>query len=132
MLRVLVFGTFDGLHAGHLDLFEQAKKRGDYLIVVVARDGTVEKVKNHLPVFSEKERLKMVKDCKLVDEARLGYLKNPYKIVREIKPEVICLGYDQKMFTEDLPWEIKKLGLKTKIFRMKPFHPEKYHSSLIK
>lgn len=132
MKKVLVFGTFDGLHPGHLNFFEQAKKRGDYLIVVVARDATVEKVKNHKPVFSEKERLKMVEGCELVDEARLGYGEDPYEVVREIKPDVICLGYDQESFTKDLPKEIKKSGLKTKIFRMKPYHPEKYHSTILR
>ena len=43
MKRVLIFGTFDGIHEGHLNLFKQAKKYGDYLIVVVGRDENIKK-----------------------------------------------------------------------------------------
>lgn len=45
MKKVLAFGTFDGFHRGHLSFLEQAKSHGNYLIVVVARDKTAEKVK---------------------------------------------------------------------------------------
>jgi len=128
MKKVMVFGTFDGLHSGHLSLFKQTKSYGDYLIVVVARDKTVKKIKNRLPKKNEAERLKELLQCQLVNEARLGYEDNPYRIIREIKPDVICLGYDQKAFTEDLPEKLKKMKLATKIYRMKPYQPEKYHS----
>lgn len=131
MRKVLVFGTFDGLHQGHLSLFKQAKKHGDYLIVVIARDVTVKKMKNHLPVRNENERLKEVKKYKLVNEAVLGNKSNPYRIIKRVNPDVICLGYDQKAFTENLPKELEKMGLKTKISRMKPYKPEKFHSFII-
>lgn len=132
MKKVLIFGTFDGLHPGHLNFFEQAKKYGDYLIVIVARDKTVKKLRNRPPSLNEKERLKDFQNCKLVNEARLGYEDNFYRIIKEIKPETICLGYDQKSFTKNLPRELKKAGLKTKIYRMKPYRPEIYHSSKMK
>ena len=45
MKKVMVFGTFDGLHEGHLDFFRQAREYGDYLIVAVARDVNVKKIK---------------------------------------------------------------------------------------
>ncbi len=131
MKKVLVFGTFDGLHLGHLDLFKQAKNHGDYLIVVVARDKTVKKIKNHLLSKKETERLKDVQKRKLVDEARLGYKDNPYRVIKEINPDVICLGYDQKAFTEDLLKELEKMGLSPKICRMKPYKPKEYHSFII-
>jgi len=132
MKKVLVFGTFDGLHQGHLNFFEQAKRYGEYLIVVVSRDKTVKRIKKHLPFRDEKQRLREVQKCKLVNEAKLGYLNDPYKIIREIKPDIICLGYDQKVFTENLAKELKKGGLKTKIYRMKSFKPKTFHSSIIK
>ena len=128
MRKVLVFGTFDGLHQGHISLFKQAKKYGDYLIVVVARDKTIKKLKNRFPLNNETERLNALLRCKLVDETKLGYEDNPYRIIREINPDVICLGYDQKSFTEDLPKELEKMRLKTKIHRMKPYKPEEFHS----
>lgn len=131
MKKVLVFGTFDGLHSGHLSLFKQAKNFGDYLVVVVARDETVKKIKNHFSSRDEIERLKVVQECKLVNEVRLGYKNNPYQIIRKIRPDIICLGYDQRAFTKNLPKELEKMGLKTKIYRMKPYQPEKYHSLII-
>ncbi len=134
MKKVLVFGTFDGLHEGHLNFFKQAKEYGDFLVVVVARDSTVERVKKRKPKFNEQDRLKylLTRSREWVSEARLGNEgDNPYKIIGEIKPDVICLGYDQTHFTEKLEEKIREMGLKIEIERLKPFHPEKFHSSLL-
>jgi len=120
------------LHKGHLDFFRQAKEYGDYLVVVVGRDLTVQRVKNRLPKFNEQERLKVLQECGLVNEARLGNEgNNPYKVIEEIKPDIICLGYDQTHFTEKLEGKIKEMGLNIEIKRLNAFEPEKYHSSLI-
>ena len=132
MKKVLVFGTFDGFHQGHLNFLKQAKRYGEYLIVVVARDETIKRIKKHLPFRDENQRLKKIQKCQLVNEAKLGYPNDPYKIISEIRPDIICLGYDQKVFTENLATELKKMDLKTKIYRLKSFKPEKFHSSIIK
>lgn len=129
--KVLVFGTFDGLHKGHLHLFKQSRKFGDYLVVVVARDVTVKKIKNHAPKYSEQERLKKVYNCKLVNDAQLGNLKSYYKKIKEIKPQVICLGYDQVAFVDNLEKEIAKLKFKVEVIRLKAYNPKKYKSSLL-
>ena len=131
MRRVMVFGAFDGFHPGHLNFFKQARKHGDYLIVVVARDQRVKKIKGHLPRKREKERLRMIAEEKLVDLALLGQKKNPYQVIKKFKPDVICLGYDQKILTRGLPRFLKETGLKTKIYRMKPYKEKVYHSSII-
>ena len=131
MKKVLVFGTFDGFHPGHLSFLKQAKRYGDYLVVVVAKNKTVKKVKHHFPIRDEIERAKALRDCKLANEVKVGCPGNPFKIIQEIKPDVICFGYDQKSFTENLPAKLKEMGVKTKVYRLKPYKPEKYHSSLI-
>lgn len=131
MKRVLVFGTFDGLHAGHVNFFEQAKKLGNYLVVVVGRDVTVNEVKGNFPKRSELLRLKAVKQCKLVDEAMLGNIGNPYAIIKKIQPDIIGLGYDQNSFSQNLPEELKKISATAKIIRLKPFDSKKYHSSFL-
>ena len=125
----MVFGTFDIIHPGHLDFFRQAKKYGDYLIVVVGRDRTVKKVKGKPPEHNEKERLNQVKKIKLINKVVLGHLKNHYKIIQEYKPEVICLGYDQNSFVEGLSKALKIFKIKTKIVRLKPFRQDIYKSS---
>ena len=66
MKKIMVFGTFDVLHKGHINFFKQAKKHGDHLLVVVARDKTVSLIKGIKPHYDEKERLKSVK--KYVDK----------------------------------------------------------------
>jgi FAD synthetase len=132
MKKILVFGTFDGLHPGHINFFEQAKKLGDFLTVVVARDVTVNEVKGHFPKRSESLRLKAVKQCKLVNEAVLGNIGNPYEIIKKIKPDVIGLGYDQVVFTANLESELKKAVIVAKIIRLNPYKTDSYHSSIIK
>lgn len=132
MTKILVFGTFDGLHEGHKDFFRQAKEYGDYLVVVVGRDSTVQSVKKQLPKFNENERLDAVQKALFVNYARLGNEGvSPYEVIKEVKPDIICLGYDQTHFTEKLEQKIKKMGLSIEIKRLKPYKPEIYHSSLL-
>jgi len=132
MIKVLVFGTFDGLHEGHKNFFQQAKEYGDYLVVVVGRDSTILKTKNRPPKFNENERLKAVEESGLVDEARLGNEgDNPYKVIGEVQPRIICLGYDQTHFTDKLEQKIKEMGLKIDIIRLKSYKPEIYKSSIL-
>ncbi len=131
MKRVLVFGTFDRVHKGHLEFLRQAKECGDYLIVVVGRDAVVGKIKGQEPILSENERAEDLRRIPIVNEVLLGNIGNPYKIIEEIKPDVICLGYDQNSFTEGLQRALDKLNSKTKVVRLKAFKPEKYHSSIL-
>ena len=114
-----------------MDFFRQARKHGDYLIAIAGRDKNILKIKEHLPEESEQQRLNGLKNCKLVDEAHLGFEDGPYKIIENLKPDVICLGYDQSTFTKNLKEEIKKRGLEMKIFRLKPYKPEQFKSSIL-
>ena len=91
----------------------------------------VKKVKGKLPKFNEQERLNAVYKCKLVNDAQLGNLKSYYKKIKEIKPQVICLGYDQVAFIDNLEKEIERFKLKIEIVRLKPYNPKKYKSSII-
>lgn len=130
--RVLAFGTFDGLHDGHRDFFRQAMEYGTYLMIVVGRDSTITKTKGRPPKFSQQERLKAVQDCGLVNEARLGNEgEDPYKVIKEVNPNIICLGYDQTHFTDKLVAKVKEMELKIDIVRLKAHKPEVYKSSLL-
>ena len=130
MIKVMAFGTFDIFHNGHENFLKQAKKHGDYLIIIIARDKTVLKIKNKLPRNNEKKRLKRIGESKLADKIILGNLNDKYKIIEKYKPNIICLGYDQQAFTESLEKKLKEYNLlKTKIIRLKSYCPEKYKSS---
>ncbi len=133
MKKVMVFGTFDIFHPGHKNFFKQAKNFGDFLIVVVARDETVLRVKKHKPKNNEKERLRTIQKCKVVDKVVLGNRGDKYKIIKEHKPNIICLGYDQEFFIDQLKEKLNFFNLtQTKIIRLKPYKEQIYKSSLLK
>jgi FAD synthetase len=117
MVKVMASGTFDLLHMGHIYYLKEAKKLGDDLVVVVACDETVRKLK-HEPVTPEMMRLGLVKELKVVDEAYLGYKDDMYSIVEEIKPDIIALGYDQIHNEKQIINELKKRNLNTKVIRL--------------
>ena len=126
----MVFGTFDIFHKGHEDFFRQAREFGDCLIVVVARDENVLKIKGNLPRNSEKARQEKIIESELANETVLGSLSDKYKIIQDNKPDVICLGYDQKVSEDELKSKLIELGLEeTKIIRLNSFFPEIYKSS---
>ena len=128
MIKVMVFGTFDCLHSGHLHLFKQAKSYGEKLIVVLARDQNVEKIKGKLPLNNEADRLELVSALKIVDFAVLGDLADYLKAIRDYQPDVVCLGYDQINFVDELKSNFQNL----KIIRLEPYQPNFYKSSKIK
>ncbi len=129
---VMVFGTFDIVHLGHIALFHEAKKYGDTLIVVVARDKRARGIKGADPVFAEKERMSFLQELSIVDRVLLGDKSDVYKAIKNIKPDTILLGYDQKMFTEELENKIKEFGFDTKIVRAKAYKADKYKTGMIK
>ena len=129
----MTFGTFDIFHPGHESFLKQARQYGDYLIVVVARDKTVRKVKGEFTQNNENNRLIVVIESNLADEVVLGNLEDKYQVIKKYQPDVICLGYDQKAFIENLREKLKEFNLeKTRIVKLKPYHPEKYKSSKLK
>ncbi|MBN2051942.1 FAD synthase [Candidatus Woesearchaeota archaeon] len=130
MKRVLVFGTFDIFHLGHEYFLKEAKKHGDELVVVVARDSTVQQVKGSLPHHNEDYRLNIIQKLDYVDKAILGHeTADKYKIIDEIKPDTICLGYDQTHFVDGLEKKLRELELRTEIIRLEPYKPHLYKSS---
>lgn len=132
MTRVLVFGSFDLIHAGHLAFLKEAKAHGDELIVVLARDSTIEDVKHHKPRFSEGERKKHMVATGLADQVVFGHHADKYRVIEELRPDVICLGYDQTFFADKLNEELAKREIAAKIVRLKPYKEEIYKSSKLK
>ena len=113
-------GTFDLLHLGHIYYLKEAKKLGDKLVVVVATDSTVRKLK-HEPINSETIRLEIIKELKIVDEAYIGHEEDMYTIVKEIKPDIIALGFDQYHKENTIINELKKRKISSKVIRLSEF-----------
>jgi len=120
MVKVMATGTFDILHLGHIYFLKEAKKLGDTLAVVVATDSTVRKLK-HEPVNPEQIRLDLIKELKIVDQAYLGYEKDIYEILKEIKPDIITLGYDQIHDKKTIEKELKKRNINAKVIRLQEY-----------
>ena len=130
----MVFGTFDGLHKGHLNFFKQAKDLASqsFLIVSVARDRNVLKIKGQLPTLKERKRMALIKNCLLVDKVVLSDVKNHLPHIVKEHPDIIALGYDQKYYVKNLKKDLKNKGVLVKIVRLKPYQEKIYKNSLLR
>ena len=132
--RILIFGTFDMIHPGHQHLFKQAlglatKGTTPYLIVSLARDKNVQRIKDHLPKRTEQQRLKAVSRVAEVDRVVLGAMGDHVPPIVRLKPDVIALGYDQSAYVRGLRRALKAKGIQPKIVRLKPHKPHIYKTS---
>ena len=124
MKKVIVFGSFDPLHNGHLDFFRQAKKLGDFLTVVVARDEEIIARKKRSVRFMQDTRLKAVLNTGLADKVILGDSVGKYSILKKEEPDIIAIGYDQ-----EIPQTLKDKLKQYRIITLKPYKPEVFKSS---
>ena len=134
MARIIVFGTFDIIHPGHEDFFRQARalSRDPYLIVSVARDAVVIRIKGFKPRHSEEMRRDKVAAHALVDEAVIGDLEVYIEHIRKAAPDIIALGYDQQgEFVDHLERDLGEVGLSVRIVRLAAYKPEVYKTSKI-
>ena len=117
MRRIVVFGVFDILHPGHLYFLRQAKKHGLHLTVVVTRDARVYAEKKRRPFFNEQERLEIVRALRNVDRVVLGDRTGEWNVLKHLRPDVVCIGYDQQAKSID------KCGLRKlpKLVRLKRY-----------
>jgi FAD synthetase len=131
---VLASGTFDLLHLGHVKYLEEAKKAGGKsaeLIVIVAKDRTVEKRKGRKPVMPEEQRRALVESLKVVDRAILGYEAfDMSQVIDEIKPDVIAVGYDQDKIEEKVRKTVAEKGLGIQVIKVQKFGKTELNSSL--
>ncbi len=124
--RVLCCGTFDYLHPGHISFLEQAGALGTELYVVVARGENVKRIKGAYPDHSEGQRKARIAELDLAKEVQLGYPGNDFlKIVQEINPDIIALGYDQKV-----PPGLRETFPNCEIVVLRSHYPQKYKSSI--
>ena len=132
MKRVVVFGIFDGVHDGHRDFFRQAREYGDELIAIVGRDEIAIALKGKKPKHSETERVEMLKQEPLVDDAVLGdEALSTYTVLVRCNPDAVCLGYDQGELDEDLRRWLAERAKHIELHRAKPYQEENLHNSLL-
>jgi FAD synthetase len=125
-MRVLVFGTFDHLHPGHRFLLDAAGERGE-LFVVVACDEVVQHIKGFLPTQNQEERMKAIEEVYPTATVLCGDAQDYLVPVREAKPDLVLLGYDQQF-----PPGITEADLPCPIERTEPHKPDLYKSSILR
>lgn len=128
MTRVMATGVFDILHPGHLHFLTEAKKLGDELVVVVARDSVAQKMKR-LPIIPENIRLTMVSSLKPVDSAILGVEGDIYDILSIVKPDIVALGYDQEFDESKIVREGKTRGINLRVVRVSKYSETEFNGT---
>lgn len=118
MKIILVHGTFDLLHLGHIRLFKEAAKLGRVVVSITA-DAYVRKRK---PVFNQEERAEMIRQCRSVSEVHIVNDETGIPSIMAARPHLYVKGgdYDGEM-TEALKREkrvVEKLGGKLHIIRV--------------
>ncbi|MBE0513256.1 FAD synthase [Candidatus Bathyarchaeota archaeon] len=130
---VLASGTFDLLHFGHVKYLEEAKKAGGKnaeLIVIVARDSTVEKRKGKKTVMPEDQRRSLVESLKVVDEAILGFEDFSIdKVIEKINPDVIAVGHDQGGIEREVRKAVAEKKLNVQVAKIGRFGKKELNSS---
>ncbi len=115
---VLTGGVFDIIHRGHIYTLSKAKALGDVLVVVVARDRIVEKLRGKSAMNSERDRAELVNSIKYVDAALLGSEEDPLGAMYVVKPDIIAIGYDQKHDEREIETKALERGLKVRVKRL--------------
>ncbi len=96
MKKVFVSGCYDMLHSGHIAFFEEASRLGD-LYVGIGSDATISGLKGRKTIFSETERLYMIKALRQVKEAWVNSgsgLMDFVDEVMELKPDIFFVNED--------------------------------------
>lgn len=93
--KVLVFGTFDGVHPGHLYFLNEAKKLGD-LYVSVSSDESALQRKGRSPIHNLKDRVEAIRQLNIaVDVLNGDKTLNEWSVLKIVNPDIIALGHDQ-------------------------------------
>lgn len=129
---VLVFGVFDLLHPGHVAFLKIAKSHGDRLVVVVTRDERAKSEKGRRPIYNLTERVMMLQALNYVDEVLPGDVDGQWNMVKNIAPDVICIGHDQSKNHPKFLAQLKELEQPPQIVQLPPFNRKRYSTSRLR
>lgn len=93
MKVVLAHGSFDLLHYGHILMLRVARSWGDKLIVTITADKFIRKGVGR-PIFTERQRLDFIKECRSVDEAYIVHDETGVPAILKYKPNIYAKGSD--------------------------------------
>jgi len=129
---VLAGGVFDIIHPGHIHTLNAAKALGDILVVAIATDKTAQKMKKRPPLHNQELRCELVNSLSMVDVTIIGHEADIFETVKEVKPNIIVLGYDQIHQEKFISDGCKRINLDVKIVRLQSPVPELSSSDIEK
>jgi len=133
MKTVLAAGVFDLLHYGHIRYLEEAKKTGGEdarLVVIVARDETVRRLKGRDPIIPEDQRRAVIEALKVVDEALLGHEDmDLIQVIEQVKPDIVVMGHDQQSIKSQVEKVNQVLNADIEIVQITQFGEDDLNSS---
>jgi len=115
---VLAGGVFDIIHPGHIHTLNAAKALGGILVVAIATDKTAKKMKKRSPLHNQELRRELVSCLSMVDNAIVGHEDDIFQTVKEVKPNIIVLGYDQVHQEKFISEGCKRINLNVEIVRL--------------
>ncbi|HHQ44733.1 MAG TPA: FAD synthase [Candidatus Altiarchaeales archaeon] len=128
MVLVAATGVFEIIHPGHLLYLEESRRLGDQLVVILATDKTVKKVKGRDCVPQEHRR-HVLKALRIVDDVVVGGDEDRLNTLRKVDPDVLTVGFDQEYDIQKLQEEIREAGLKAKVVKIEKHWEGRYNSS---
>ena len=131
MKRVLVFGTFDLLHPGHVFILKFAATFGQ-VYISLSPDRMVKFYKKREPSFSYHKRYLRLSRFKPTYKIVVSD-KRPltYNILDKVRPDVIILGHDQLLLRPNIIQALKEKKLNCRIILAPKYHRDIYASSLL-
>ena len=129
---VLAGGVFDIIHPGHIHTLTAAKALGDVLVVAIATDKTAQKMKKMKPLHNQELRCELVSSLSMVDEAIVGHEEDIFETVKQVKPDIIALGYDQIHQEKFISDGCKRISLDIEIVRLQSPIPKLSSSEIEK
>ena len=128
---VMLGGAFEIIHPGHVHALSEARSLGNTLVVVVATDQSVEKNKGRPPVTDQASRVGLVSSLRQVDLALPGNKGSIYEILLRIRPDIVALGYDQRLAGEEVVREAAKRGVRITTARLGTQMPDVKTSKIL-
>ena len=129
---ILAGGVFDIIHPGHIHTLNAAKALGDVLVVAIATDKTAQKMKKRSPLHNQELRCELVSCLSMVDRAVVGHEDDIFETVKEIKPNIIVLGYDQIHQEKFIDDGCKRINIDVEIVRLQSPVPDLSSSDIEK
>lgn len=133
--KVMIFGTFDGLHPGHKFFIRESARIGIELIVVLSSDNYIQSMKKTKPINLYARRKALLDECSEVNyvipaDKELG----SFHVLEREKPTVICLGHDQTALKDSLElWLNSHLSfVKPEIVVIAPYKRDLYSSTQLR